>query len=170
VDPGFTIDSLKPLKLWVPSSLLPPGLVIQGKIRVKKRAKNASRIGDKKRRKVISRESSTECLERPESSSMGSVRGYPQASSHVQVVNSLSLNMMEGGEKPKAKLWLGGELIDLTEEDGAGVIPQFDGEFIDLTEEGEDKPETSVGRRSTTPWVDGDCIDLTIEDGGAAQD
>jgi len=64
---GFTVDSLKPLKLWVPSFLLPPGLVNWGRIQLKKRSKNSSRLGDKKRRKVISREywCSTDCL--PES-------------------------------------------------------------------------------------------------------
>jgi len=163
VDPGFTVDSLEPLKLWVPSSLLPPGLVIRGQIQLKKRAKNSSRSGDKKRRKVIS---STDCLEGlPESSSMGSASGHLHGSSRVQVENSLSPNTMEGGEKLKSKLWLSRELIDLTDEDGTGLIPQFDGEVIDLTEDGEDKPETLVGGigvRSTTPWVDGDYIDLTI--------
>ena len=52
IDPGFTVDSLQPVKLWVPSSLLPEGLVIQGRIQRKKRAKNASWVGGEKRRKV----------------------------------------------------------------------------------------------------------------------
>jgi hypothetical protein len=166
VNPGFTVDSLKPLKLWVPSALLPPGLVIRGRIQLKKRAKNSSRLGDKKRRKVVSQECSTDYLEGlPESSSMGSATRHLQGSSHVQLESSLSLNTMEGDEKPKLKLWLSGEIIDLTDEDGTGLIPQLNGEVIDLTEEGEDKPETLVGGigvRSTTPWVDGDYIDLTI--------
>ena len=157
VDPGFSVNNLQPLKLWVPSSLLPRGLVIQGRIQLKKRAKYALGIGEKKLRKVFSQASSTECVEMPESSSMAASKH--QASSHVQVVNSLSFNMTKGGEKPKAKPCLSGELIDLTHEDGTGSIPQFDGEVIDLTGEGE---ETLVGDRSATPWVNGDCIDLTI--------
>jgi hypothetical protein len=36
MDPGFSVDSLQPLKLWVPSALLPPNLVIQDRIWLKK--------------------------------------------------------------------------------------------------------------------------------------
>jgi len=172
VDPGFSINSLQPLKLWVPSSLLPPGLVIQGRIRLKKRAKNASRMGDSNKcRKVIHSKSSTEWLEQPESSSMGSNREDLDRG-QVSLLNDSerTLNQViyaEGGDEIRAKPWLRREVIDLTNEDGAGSVLWFGGEVIDLTEEGEDnlKPETLVGGmgiRSATPWVDGDYIDLTI--------
>jgi len=175
VDPGYAIDDLKPVKLWVPSSLLPEGLAIRlrGRLQLKKRAKMASRVGGEKRRKVTSRESSTEYLERAESSSMaltkghldrGQVRLNDSEGTSNQVVNRLLLNM-KGGDEIRANPWLERELIDLTEEDGAGLVPRFGGEVIDLTEQGEDELETLGGRmgiRSATPWVDGDYIDLTI--------
>jgi hypothetical protein len=71
-------------------------------------------MGDKKRRKVISRESSTEWLEKLESSRMGLM---DEASSHVRAIDSVSLEMMEECSRAKAKLWWSGELIDLTEGD-----------------------------------------------------
>lgn len=177
VDPGYAIDNLEPVKLWVPNSLLPEGLAVQGRLRRKKRATKALMVGGEKRRKVANKESSTEYLEQPESSSMGSTRGHldcgqvrlnDSEGTPNQVVSRLFLDV-EGGDKIRANPWSGRELVDLTGEDGAGLVPRFGGEVIDLTEEpseeGEDKLETLVvgmGVRSATPWVDGDYIDLTI--------
>ncbi|KIM35279.1 hypothetical protein M413DRAFT_14647 [Hebeloma cylindrosporum] len=163
IDAGFTVDSLQPVKLWVPDSLLPPGLVIQGHIRLKKRARKASRVGGEKRRKVTSRESSTECLEKPESSSMGSA-GYLDCSQGSEGTSKQVLfPEMEGGDECMAIPWFDREVIDLTEEgedepktlggmDVRSARPRFDGEAIDLTEEGEAEPKTLGG-------IDGDGAD-----------
>jgi len=179
LDPGYAIDNLEPVNLWVPISLLPEGLAIQGRLQWKKRAKKASRVGGEKRRKVTSGESSTECLEQPETSSMGSKRGVldcgqVRLNDSEGTSNQVVDRLFEGGNKIKAKRWLSGELAN---EDGVGFksVPRYDGpKVIDLTEEGEDKPETlkyplklvgfrgPMGVRSPTPWVDGDYIDLTI--------
>jgi len=166
MDPGYAVDSLEPVKLWVPTALLPKGLVIQGRIQLKKRAKYSVTVGGEKRRKVTSRESSTECLEKPESSSMGSARGRLNR-------GQVGLNDSEGTSNQLVdRLFEGGDKIKAT---GFKLVPRYDEpEVIDLTEESEDKPETlkyplklvgfrgPMGVRSPTPCVDGDYIDLTI--------
>lgn len=103
---------------------------------MKKQAKYSVMVGGEKWRKVTSRESSTECLEQPESSSMGLARGrlnhgQVRLNDSDGISNQVVDRLFEGSDETRIKAM------------GSKLVPQYDGpKVIDLTEESEDKPET----------------------------
>jgi hypothetical protein len=119
-------------------------------------------MGGEKRRKVANKESSTtEYLEQPESSSMGSTRehldSWPSQPERLRGDFDPGCQQVvprRRGQRDQSKPMVRRELIDLTGEDGAGSVPRFGGEVIDLTEEpseeGEDKLRDLGGRDGHT--------------------